>query len=230
MQLSPKPPFKKHYDDLYVILKNKATNENTVNEAVTNSLYSDTLVQRLLKQLLSTTPLWNGFLLGDLQRHGTSNVYKLYGQYRAANPINMASQKENLFPMERLNGAMEKRMSVLYNNQLERKKLCRVDDFVILVFDDLLGMNRMFGDSILSRTSKSVRNKKVIKEEWNKQRITKKEKPSYQIGSGKSETIKILKSTQRKNEIKMHLEKATLMKMKLMPRKHESRKMRAYSK
>ena len=88
----------------------------------------------------------------------------------------------------------------------------------------------MFGDSILSRTSKSVRNKKVIKEEWNKQRITKKEKPSYQIGSGKSETIKILKSTQRKNEIKMHLEKATLMKMKLMPRKHESRKMRAYSK
>ena len=56
----------------------------------------------------------------------------------------------------------------------------------------------MFGDSILSRTSKSVRNKKVIKEEWNKKRITKKEKPSYQIGSSKSETIKIKKSTKRK--------------------------------
>ena len=76
LQLLLKSPFKKHYDDLYVILKNKVTNENTINEAVTNSLYSDISVERLLKKLLPTTPLWNGFLFGDLQRHGTSNVYK----------------------------------------------------------------------------------------------------------------------------------------------------------
>ena len=107
----------------------------------------------------------------------------------------MASQKENLFPIERSNGVMEKRMSVLYNNQLERKRPCRLDDFVNLVFDDLLGMNREFGKSILSRTSKSVRNKKAIKEEWNKKRVTKKEKASYQIRSGKSETKKIKKRT-----------------------------------
>ena len=100
LQLSPKSSFKKHYDDLYIILKNKVTNANTVNEAVTSSLYSDTLVERLLKQLLPTTPLWNRFLRGDLHRYGTSNVYKLYGQYRAANPINMASQTENLFPIK----------------------------------------------------------------------------------------------------------------------------------
>ena len=62
LQLSPKLPFKKHYDDLYVTLKNKVTNENTVNEAVTNSLHSDTLVERLLKQLLPTTPLWKQIL------------------------------------------------------------------------------------------------------------------------------------------------------------------------
>ena len=105
----------------------------------------------------------------------------------------LASQKENLFPIERSNGVMEKRMSVLYNNELERMKPCRLDDFVNLVFDDLLGMNQMFGDSVLSKTSKSVRKKKVIKEEWNKKRIPKKEKPSYQIGPGKSETIKIKK-------------------------------------
>ena len=85
LQLSPISPFKKYFDNLYVILKNKVTNENTVNE---NSFYSDNSVERLLKQLLPTIPLWNGFLLGDLQRHGTSNVYKLYGPYRAANPIN----------------------------------------------------------------------------------------------------------------------------------------------
>ena len=60
---------------------------------------------------------------------------------------------------------MEERMSALYNNQLERKKPYRLDDFVNLVFDDLLGMNRMFGDCILSTTSKSVCNQKVIKEE-----------------------------------------------------------------
>ena len=107
----------------------------------------------------------------------------------------MASQKENLFPIEISNGVMEKRLSVLYNNQLERKKPGRLDDFVNLVFDDLLGMNREFGKSILSRTSKSVCNKKAIKEELNKKRITKKEKASYQIRSGKSETIKIKKST-----------------------------------
>ena len=223
-------PFKKHFDNLYVILKNKVTNENTGNETVNNSLYSDTLVERLLKQLLPTTRLWNRFLLGDLQRHGTSNVYKCYGQYRAANAINMASQKENLFPIERSNGVMEKRISVLYNNQLERKKPCRLDDFVNLVFDDLLGMNRMFGDSILLKTSKSVRNKKVIKEEWNKKRITKKEKPSYQIGSGKSETIKIKKVHRGKKQIEIYLEKAALMKMILVSRKHESMKMRANSK
>ena len=75
LQLSPISPFKKYFDNLYVILKNKVTNENTVNE---NSFYSDNSVERLLKQLLPTIPLWNGFLLGDLQRHGTSNVYKLY--------------------------------------------------------------------------------------------------------------------------------------------------------
>ena len=82
LQLSPKSPFKKHYDNLYVILKNKVKNENTVNEAVTNSLYSNALVERLLKQLLPTTPFWNGFLLGDLQRNEISNVYKLYGQHK----------------------------------------------------------------------------------------------------------------------------------------------------
>ena len=48
LQLSPKSPFKKHYDNLYVILKNKVKNENTVNEAVTNSLYLETLVERLV--------------------------------------------------------------------------------------------------------------------------------------------------------------------------------------
>ena len=79
----------------------------------------------------------------------------------------MASHKENLFLIERSNGVMEKKVSVLYNNQLERKKSCRLDDFVSLLFDDLLGLNRMLEDSILSRTSKSACNKKVIKEEWN---------------------------------------------------------------
>ena len=74
-QLSSKSPFKKHYDDFYVILKNKVAKENTVNKAVTNSLYSDTLVEQLLKQLLPATPLWDGFFLGYLQRHGTSNVF-----------------------------------------------------------------------------------------------------------------------------------------------------------
>ena len=48
LQLSPKSLFKKDYDNLCVILKNKGKNENTVNEAITNSLYSDTLVERLL--------------------------------------------------------------------------------------------------------------------------------------------------------------------------------------
>ena len=79
----------------------------------------------------------------------------------------MASHKENLFLIERSNGVMEKKVSVLYNNQLERKKSYRLDDFVSLLFDDLLGLNRMLEDSILSRTSKSACNKKVIKEEWN---------------------------------------------------------------
>ena len=79
----------------------------------------------------------------------------------------MASHKENLFLIERSNGVMEKKVSVLYNNQLERKKSYRLDNFVSLLFDDLLGLNRMLEDSILSRTSKSACNKKVIKEEWN---------------------------------------------------------------
>ena len=79
----------------------------------------------------------------------------------------MASHKENLFLIERSNGVMEKKVSVLYNNQLERKKSYRLDDFVSLLFDDLLGLNRMLEDSILSRTSKSACNKKVIKEKWN---------------------------------------------------------------
>ena len=76
-----------------------------------------------------------------MQRHGTLNVYKLHGQYSAVNPLNMASQKENLFSIERSNGVMERKISVLHNNQLERKKPCRLDNFVNLMFGDLLGMN-----------------------------------------------------------------------------------------
>lgn len=53
----------------------------------------------------------------------------------------MAAQKENLFSIERSNGVMERKISVLHNNQLERKKPCRLDNFVNLMFGDLLGMN-----------------------------------------------------------------------------------------
>ena len=92
-------------------------------------------------------------------------------------------------------------MGDLYNSLLGGKQAARLDDFVSLLYDNVLGMQRMFTDSITSLSVDSVPTKKakVVTESWNKTR-SRKPKLSYQKGSGRNETITIGDAEIKKKE------------------------------
>ena len=191
LMLSPKSPFKKHYFDIWKRLTKSVRDNDSV--ATSNSLFCQNFASKLLTQLMPTAPLWSGFLLGDLSRHGTAKLYKDYKEFQLRNPKYNYNAASTMKPIDRTTGVSEKRMSVLYHSQLENKKSCRLDDFVNLLYEDLQGMNRVFSDAVLAKNAARKRNKEVITEKWEKSRNLKKEKRSYQKGSGKKATLTVTK-------------------------------------
>ena len=108
--------FKKHYFDIWKRVKD---NDSV---AASSSLFSQNFVTKLLTQLMPTAPLWSGFLLGELGRHGTSQLYKDYKEFQLRNPKYNYSSESGMKPIDQTTGVSQKHMPVLYHSQLETKR------------------------------------------------------------------------------------------------------------
>ena len=189
--LSKDSPFKKHFSDLYTEQMEMIKKEDAESKAGVNALYSEGFFQAVLKQLIPTIPLWSGLLLGDLSRHGPKIApYMSYKSQQLKHPRTQHTFDDSFTGSNRTTGISEKRMGDLYNSLLGGKQAARLDDLVIMLHENVLGMQRIFADSVTSRmrpTSKA----KVLRESWDKRRGKAKAKLSYQKGTKKDETINI---------------------------------------
>lgn len=92
-----------------------------------NTYYTPTLISRLTKYFLPHAVLWSGMMLGNLERHGTSQAYqnlsKLYNKVKQ-------SKKQNFTEDNRTQGVMEKSQWDLKRIRLQRRQFTRLDDFV----------------------------------------------------------------------------------------------------
>ncbi|XP_028991434.2 uncharacterized protein LOC114846544 isoform X3 [Betta splendens] len=132
-----------------------------------NMYLSPTFIPALTKYFLPQAALWTGLLLGDLGRHGTGPVYERFTQR-----FNRAAQKttQNYSQDNHTQGIMEKSQWDLKRIRFQRRRLTRLDDFVVTYKMTLNGLLREFRDSLKGKQ----RRYHVDEEKWKQRRQRKR--------------------------------------------------------
>lgn len=120
-----------------------------------NKFHSTVLVEKIHKLYMPTLPLWSDLLLGDLSRHGTSDVYQSYAS--SCKPI-------------RGNTSTEKRFQVLKHITLKGKPVYRLDEFSVQLQTHVETLQNMAVIKSVKAGGKDRkgRSTKTIEEEWDK--------------------------------------------------------------
>ena len=67
-------------------------------------------------------------------------------------------------------GVSERRMGVLFNQQLGGAIKMQIDDFVREVHEDLIGMQRIFADQYREKRRRQAASNTILEEKWDKKR------------------------------------------------------------
>ena len=156
-----------------------------------NDLYTPNFFPTILTNLLPTVPLWSGLLVGNLSRHGESKYYQNYAQHVIKNPRINHTFNENFAASNRTTGISEKIMGDLYNSLLGCNQAARLDDIVALLDENILGMQKMFSDSITTKIIKTDKTTNVLHEQWDKKRGKTCKTFTYQDGVRKDSLIQV---------------------------------------
>ena len=182
-------PFKIHFEKIY---KNQleSIKMDDSEGGSSNDLYAPNFFPTILANL-PTVPLWSGLLLGNLSRHGESKDYENYAQNLIKHPRINQTFNENFVASDRTTGISEKRMGDLYNSLLGGKQAARLDDIVTLLHENILGMQKMFSDSVTTKIIKSDKTTNVLHEHWDKKQGKTCKTLTYQDGAKKDPLIDI---------------------------------------
>ena len=161
-------PFRKHFQKLNRSEKEKLASIET-NETI-NIYYRPTFIEEIIERFIGTVPLWSGLLLGNLTRHCESAAYMKYKEKRIFSGTKLADNFKNFTKDNRTIGVSERRMGVLFNQQLVGTIKMRLDDFVREVHEDLVGIQRIFADQFRERKKKQLANSILLEEKWDKKR------------------------------------------------------------
>ena len=82
-------------------------------------------------------------------------------------------------------------MGDLYNSLLGGKQATRLDDIVALLHENILGMQKMFSDSVTTKIIKSDKTTNVLHEQWDKKRGKTCKTLTDQDGAKKDPKIEI---------------------------------------
>lgn len=120
-----------------------------------NKFHSTVLVEKIHKLYMPTLPLWSDLLLGDLSRHGTSDVDQSYAS--SCKPI-------------RGNTSIEKRFQVLKHITLKGKPVYRLDEFSVQLQTHVETLQNMAVIKSVKAGGKDRkgRSTKTIEEGWDK--------------------------------------------------------------
>ena len=110
-------------------------------------------------------PLWSVLLLRDLSRHGESKDYENYAQHLIKIPRIIILSKKILWLQIELQ-AFRKREWRIFIKAFVRggKQAARLDDIVALLHENVLGMQKMFSNSITRNVIKTDKTTKVLHE------------------------------------------------------------------
>ncbi|CAC5390125.1 unnamed protein product [Mytilus coruscus] len=129
-----------------------------------NKRYSPVLAEKIHKLYMPTLPLWSNLLLGDLSRHGTSEVY-----------LSFHPPKECV----RGNAKIEKRFQILKDIQLHGSTTKRLDEISVKIKDHITTVQELAalksvkqGGKQKSRTGRST---KTVEESWDKRKPSTKQ-------------------------------------------------------
>ena len=160
--------FKIHFEKTYKTQLESIKKDDSEGGS-SNELYAPNFFPTILANL-PNVPLWSGLLLGNLSRHGESKDYENYAQNLIKHPRINHTFNENFVTSNRITGISEKRMVDLYNSLLGGKQAARLDDIVALLHENILGMQKMFSDSVTTKIIKSDKTTNVLHEQWDKKR------------------------------------------------------------
>ena len=104
-------------------------------------------------------------------------------------------------------------MGDLYNSLLGCNQAARLDDIVALLDENILGMQKIFSDSITTKIIKTDKTTHVLHEQWDKKRGKTCKTFTYQDGARKDSLIHV--------EIKEKIANIALIKYMRHKRKNE---------
>ena len=146
----------------YQILQNVKIeiSESIFVEQPGNKRYSPAVADKIHKLFMPTFPVWSNVLLGDLSRHGKTEIYS---SVRVPEKI------------ERSNNRIEKRFQVLKNIALNDRTTQRLDEFSAKLKEHVTSVQ---GLAIIHTAKKSKirsgKSVKTIEENWEKKKATPK--------------------------------------------------------
>lgn len=123
-----------------------------------NRRYSQTIQEKIHKLFIPTLPLWSNILIGDLSRHGTSDIYNKF-----VAPTSIV----------RGNSRIEKRFQILKDIELDGKPLNRFDELSVRLKEHTVSVQQL--GVIKSIKTRQGRSSKTIKEEWDKKKVSKQQ-------------------------------------------------------
>lgn len=148
-----------------------------------NKRYSKILLEKIQKLFIPTLPLWSNLLIGDLSRHGTSDVY--------------SKCRHHL--LDRGNTKIEKRFQILKNIALDGRSTKRLDELSVQIKEHVTAVQNLAVLKSVKPGKKPVarkgRSAKTVEESWDKRKPSTKE--NTRIGkyqkAPKQTTIDLLK-------------------------------------
>ncbi|CAC5378791.1 unnamed protein product [Mytilus coruscus] len=129
-----------------------------------NKRYSPVLAEKIHKLYMPTLPLWSNLLLGDLSRHGTSEVFLSF------RPPEM---------LVRRNAKIKKRFQILKDIQLHGSTTKRLDEISVKIKDhittvqDLAALKSVKQEG--KQKSRTGRSTKTVEEIWDKRKPSTKQ-------------------------------------------------------
>lgn len=166
-----------------------------------NKFHSTVLVEKIHKLYMPTLPLWSDLLLGDLSRHGTSDVYQSYAS--GCKPI-------------RGNTSIEKRFQVLKDITLKGKPVYRLDEFSVQLQTHVETLQNMAVIKSVKAGGKERkgRSTKTIEEEWDKKesKLSPKSFGKYQKPPSKDFSAIVVEKSNRKKTASTNVAKEIINK------------------
>ncbi|KAL7870566.1 hypothetical protein SRHO_G00080630 [Serrasalmus rhombeus] len=132
-----------------------------------NVYYSGTFLTTLATHFLPQAALWTSLMLGDLGRHGEGVAYQQFSKR-----FSKISKKttQNFTKDNKTQGIMEKSQWDLKRIRFQRRRLTRLDDFVMTYQDTHIALLREFADAQCARRKEH----RIQTEKWKQRKRNKR--------------------------------------------------------